>query len=295
MLALLIVFSLAVQEEVSANMLMRDVSLKNKEFIEVLDSLSNEAGEFIENNKEALLKCVERKLWENSHFGRKELLKEDLYVTSPHYDILPDNLSDIGNNYDPTGEEYLRYMMDVCSGRIEKKYHKSEDCGWPNKEPFLALDDLNNHELIRDAFKSTDIWAKAKDVSFKFLGGSSMALFAIYPPGSYIPWHHNGNAPGYNILAHYSWGGDGYFCTWDNGSIVKYPDKDREWCVRVGRYLDTIGGDARTYIRGTAVPFADTENASWHAARTNSWRMTISTIFNYEEMWLDLIDDIESE
>lgn len=275
-------------------MLMKDVVVRNKEFADLLNSLSEEVGAYIEANKENILKCVERKLFEQSHHGRRAAGKEDIYVSTPHYDILPDSLFDMGNCYDPTGEEYLQLMVDIAAGRKPKQFHDSEDCGWPNKEPFLALDDLNNYKELRDPLNQSKIWERAKDVSFSFLGGSAMALFAIYPPGSYIPWHHNGNAPGYNILAHYSWGGDGYFCTWDDGKKMVYPDKDREWCVRVGRYLDTIGGE-KDWPKGTEVPKADAESASWHAARTNDWRLTISTIFNHEDMWLDLIEDIESE
>lgn len=274
-------------------MLMQDVELKNKEFIEKFNRLSEAVGRVIEEGKEDIVKRIAQKLYDNSPDGRRAANKDDIWVSSPHYDILPDSL-DIGNLYDPTGIEYLELMRDLAAGRKELLHHKSETCGWPNKEPFLALDDFNHYPELRALFDKHKVWEYAKDVSFTLLGGSAMALFAVYPPSSYIPWHHNGNAPGYNILAHYSWGGDGYFCTYHEGDIVKYPDKDREWCVRVGRYLDTYG-DAAGHVKGTDIPYADPDNASWHAARTNDWRMTISTILNYEESWLDLIDEMESE
>lgn len=273
---------------------MQDVNLKNEDLIQRLTRLSDAVGGFVEDNKDVLLECVRTKLYDNSPEGRRAAGKDDIWISAPHDDILPDSLFEMGNKYDPTGKEYLELMMDLGAGRRELFHHESEICGWPNKEPFLGLDDLTHFRELTAPAEKYKIWDLAKDVSFSYFGGSAMALFAIYPPGSFIPWHHNGNAPGYNILAHYSWGGDGYFCTYHDGEIVKYPDKDKEWSVRVGRYLDTVG-DERGGPKGTEIPRVESDDASWHAARTNNWRMTISTILNYEEAWLDLIDEMESE
>lgn len=281
-------------------MLMQELDLKNKDLIERLNNLSQSVEKVILGNEDAFIEAVKEKLYSRSHHGRRADGKDDVHVSAPHHDILPDFMDELNYNnnyYNPCGKDYLDYMMKLERGEIENIHHESATSGWPNKEPFLGLDDLNHNKVFAPLMKEHNVWEAARSISFDFLGGNAMALFAIYPPGGFIPWHHNGNAPGYNILAHYSWGGDGYFCTWDEGEIVYYNDLDKEWVVRVGRYLDTVGTyDSRiNRSRGTDIPFATTEDASWHAAETKCFRLTISTILNIEDVWLDLIDEIESE
>lgn len=104
------------------------------------------------------------------------------------------------------------------------------------------------------------------------------ALFAIYPPGGYIGWHHNGNAPGYNILFSYSQDGKGWFKYYD------YADKEIKtiydepgWNVKVGYYPNQEAEPERVY---------------WHSAYTENTRVSIAFIVNDRDLWLSMIDDI---
>lgn len=88
--------------------------------------------------------------------------------------------------------------------------------------------------------KVKDIQKKVDKVGL-FLGTPTNALVMAYPDNGYIGWHHNGNAPGYNILMTYSQDGDGNFSYWDSNKkeIVVMPDKPG-WSVKVGYYPDQV-------------------------------------------------------
>lgn len=266
-------------------MLMRDINLVNPELLDILNDLAVDIGDIITNHSDLLLRDLEAKLFKNSPEGRAAENKSNIYKTAPHYNILPRWSNDLGNNYDPIGREYLDLMIDIGENKTHL-HDESEWCGWPNKEVFLSLMDLGGNQIIKDKYS---IIEKADKITYGWLNGNSRALFGLYPPGGYIPWHNNGNAPGYNILMHYSWGGKGSFYSMHNNEIVEYKDRDREWVARAGRFEST-GAD----MVGGNVPVVDQKNASWHCASTDCWRLTVSTIINSEIVWEDVIDEMES-
>jgi hypothetical protein len=275
-------------------MLMREINLKNKAFKEKLFKLSNEVQKVI-NDESTWKKCLQFDLDRQSPFKRKEngYPDHELYKHAPHWDILPDNCIDIKDKMDPIGTDYLKFMMDEMS----KENGLNATSGFPNKEIFFTLVGLEQRMGL-DYAKS--IRSLVSDISYKFLGGNSVALAAFYPPGGYIPWHHNGNAPGWNVLLHYSFGGNGSFYTWDKGQVIEYKDKDNDWICRAGRFLDTVGTPRVTDVSGLRMggevtPHVGVNEASWHCARTFDWRFTLSTITNSEEIWLDIIDELETE
>ena len=110
------------------------------------------------------------------------------------------------------------------------------------------------------------------------LGVQRNALIMGYPDDGYIGWHHNGNAPGYNILFTYSQDGDGNFSFWDHDtkSIVKLQDQPG-WNVRVGYYPNERTEKGKEF---------------WHMAETKKQRVTIAFVIDHKEMWKDMISEI---
>lgn len=276
-----------------ANMLMRDINLKNKVFLEKINGLLKEVEKII-NDEPTWKAALKADLARQDPVVRREkgYPEEHLYQHSPHWDLLPADCINIGDKMDPCGEEYLRYQMKLMA----ENNKSNATTGFPNKEVFFSLNCL---EGVMGLDFCSNIRNKVTDISYKFLGGNSMALCAFYPPGGYIPWHHNGNAPGYNILLHYNFGGNGSFYTWDDGKIIEYKDKNRDWVCRAGRFLDTIydrsGVAHEDKRKGQITPHVGVMGASWHSARTYDWRFTLSTITNNEDLWKDIIDELESE
>lgn len=131
-----------------------------------------------------------------------------------------------------------------------------------------------NHNVY-DSFD--DIRKKIKKIS-TFLGTERLALSMLYPDDGFIGWHHNGNAPGYNILLTYSKDGDGYFKYYDykTEDFVVLQDK-QGWNVRVGYYPDQ---------------YKEPDRVFWHCAKTTKQRITIAWVIDHRKMWENLIDDI---
>lgn len=110
------------------------------------------------------------------------------------------------------------------------------------------------------------------------IGAPQNALCMLYPKSGYIGWHHNGNAPGYNVLFSYSQDGKGYF---------KYYDKDKDevvymydkpgWNVKCGYYPSEVQEPKRIY---------------WHSAYTENERLSIAFVINNRDMWINMIEYI---
>ena len=111
-----------------------------------------------------------------------------------------------------------------------------------------------------------------------FLGTPVNALTMLYPDQGYIGWHHNGNAPGYNILITYSQDGQGRFKYYNKETqkIVVHEDP-KGWSVKVGYYPDQRREKDRVY---------------WHCAETTKARMSLAWVINHKEMWKNMIYEI---
>lgn len=119
---------------------------------------------------------------------------------------------------------------------------------------------------------------KATTVLKNTLGTEREALSMLYPDNGFIGWHHNGNAPGYNILLSHSLDGDGSFDYWDyeTKSIKSIPDKPG-WNVKVGYYPNQRKEPKRVY---------------WHMAKTKKSRISIAWVIDQKDMWKNMIDQI---
>jgi hypothetical protein len=138
----------------------------------------------------------------------------------------------------------------------------------------------------RDALMSSINASKTASESIKrykrklqrVLGGRNSALTALYPSDGYIGWHHNGNAPGYNILFSYSLDGDGCFKYYDyETKEIKVVQDQVGWNVKVGYYPSEN---------------IEPENVYWHAAETKNPRLSVAFIVDDRNIWKSMINDI---
>lgn len=171
-------------------------------------------------------------------------------------------------NVNVTSEDYLRKALSM-----DRKLF-----GYPQGAMLIEIKNIQDAEIHK----------KINDRLFNIstlLGTACNALSAFYPACGNIGWHHNGNAPGYNIIFTYNPTGKGNFYYYDkkSDSIVTMKDKVG-WDVKVGYY----GND------GSVAPYEE-NRIFWHAADTENDRLTVAWILNHKPMWLDMIDDIETE
>ena len=128
---------------------------------------------------------------------------------------------------------------------------------------------------------------KLQDTITKFqthFGFKKNALFCVYPPGGYISWHNNANAPAYNFIFTWSETGDGWFKYWDTQKeeFVTFQDKPG-WQCKAGYF--------GPYAEGS-------DGLLYHAASTDCLRLTIAFTLDRDEMskglqdWI--IDDIST-
>jgi hypothetical protein len=302
-------------------MIMRELEIKSPELLELLSQLEPLVDDIFAIphllNRQSEIRYNQQSPHERLKHGKEPFVDG----IGSHWDLLPWNMADLKDKPElmsPVGRPYLDLMKHAMKSDTEKDKTDNPEpenwkglsgltAGFPNKEPFCPAKDFwgetAKHMDINIGSEQLDILRKletlTQDISYKYLGGSSQALCAFYQPGTFIPWHHNGNAPGYNILLHYNKEGKGNFYSYDNGEIVTYPDKPG-WVCRAGIFYDTnyhayerYNSDKKKQKYTTSV-LADHETASWHAANAITNRFTLSTICNDEDLWEDLIDEIES-
>lgn len=109
------------------------------------------------------------------------------------------------------------------------------------------------------------------------------ALAVLYPPGGFISWHNNHNAPGYNLIFTYAETDTGFFEYYDSSTkqIVKLYDTPGEWTCKAG------------YFASMREPI---EKKVYHSASSpDDDRMTISYVFSQGEMANGLHDETIEE
>jgi hypothetical protein len=181
-----------------------------------------------------------------------------------------------------TGEELRLQIM-----KSERSHEGFPDClhgysfGTTNIKfaPDIPIDDLvsvaqrTNHKLQETIAKFQTHFGFKKN-----------ALFCVYPPGGFISWHNNANAPAYNFIFTWSEKGQGWFKYWDTEKkeIVTFQDK-AGWQCKAGYF--------GPYAEGN-------DGLCYHAASTDCLRMTIAFTLDRDEVskgWQDwIIDDIST-
>jgi len=110
-------------------------------------------------------------------------------------------------------------------------------------------------------------------------GSRNNAVKMLYPKGGYMGWHHNANAPGYNILLSWSEKGTGFFRYQDpiTKEIVTMQDSPG-WTCKVGYYG----------------PWHEPDKIYWHCASAHEEeRLTLGYIIPHEGMWTSMCEDIQ--
>lgn len=232
---------------------MKELHLKNNSLTRLLSSITNKV--FTNDNIEKL----------------NSISVEDHY---PHATSPIPNFTLF--KYDPNG--LLGYKDEFLYEALKLKL---QDYSYPPCI-FHVGTGLDRPERFKES-KQNILWDLiGKDVIklMTFLGSHENALVAYYPNNGYIGWHHNGNAPGYNILMSYSTDGNGYFKYYDrdNNKVVYMNDKPG-WNLKVGYYPDERKEPERVY---------------WHAAATTNPRLSIAFIVRNKEMWTNMIEDLTS-
>lgn len=167
-------------------------------------------------------------------------------------------------NIHPYSEEYFQKAF----------VHKPlTDYGWPR-----AHLGVNGIASVDNHYSSFDVIRQRVSRISNFLGATANALIMVYPDNGYIGWHHNGNAPGYNVLLTYSQDGDGAFTYYDYATkTIKHLQDKPGWNARVGYYPNEKDHPDKVF---------------WHAAITKKQRVTLAWIINHKDMWTSMINEI---
>lgn len=159
------------------------------------------------------------------------------------------------------GEEYLAHMQG-----------KKVD-GFPEKTNGIDLNRWTPPGL-KDALHKLDT-----DL-MNWSGSRNCAVKMLYPKGGYMGWHHNANAPGYNILLSWSKDGLGYF---------RYQDPKTKEIVTMN---DTPGWTCKVGYYG---PWHEPDRIYWHCANAkHEERFTLGYIIPHEGLWEDMWTDIQT-
>jgi len=194
--------------------------------------------------------------------------------------LKPENLP-IGNRdpyLDPeyaTSEEYMNLIID--KGMKHKGPPESI------KAVDLAMWSHDGH----DEPLSKEWQEFVNDVAFSFpreMGIQQNAITGYYPPGGYIGWHDNHDAPGFTLLFNWSQDGNGFYRFRDpiTHEVVTIPDK-KGWSCKSG-YYGVVNDD-----RGNK------QQWTYHCASTNSPRWAIAFYIKDRTIWNMIIEEIEDD
>lgn len=111
-------------------------------------------------------------------------------------------------------------------------------------------------------------------------GSRNNAVKMLYPKNGFMGWHHNANAPGYNILLSWSEKGLGFF---------RYQDPITKEIVTM---QDTPGWTCKVGYYGA---WHEPERIYWHCASAeHEERFTLGYIIPHQGLWEDMYEDIQS-
>lgn len=221
---------------------VRNINLKNKEFLEIVDEYKDALMNIEDNGKPMVAN--------NAPLSHKKDKPED-YLSDEY-------MNKIMNE----GRMHSGFPV-VLKGYGGLKWQDFEERTNPAKAPVMEATTILNSKLIQ------------------FLSCRNNALNACYPPGGFISWHNNANAPGYNLIASWSETGEGWF---------DYYDLDKKERVRVP---DEKGWNCKMTYFG---PYHEEDKLCYHAAYTDCYRITIAYVFaEANDFWEEVIEDLETE
>ena len=173
----------------------------------------------------------------------------------------------------------LKEWTEVCSDDYLHHRMKSppEKTGFPTYMYGVGTDRTEITKAIPGMKEENNI---LDDGIMEAIGMQFCALKVVYPENGYIDWHNNCNCPGQNLIMSYSQDGDGWFKYLDpkTNQIVTMEDKPG-WNAKVGYYG----------------AIEEPDKILWHCAKTAKPRITVSYVIRDQDMWEELVNDIESE
>jgi len=229
----------------------------------------------------------------------------------PIYEISPDFLNPLNRYKDwvfaPATQEKILRMGIPRAGEAPLPGQASElaslerllqidfdkHSGAPGQQLGVNLNYRGNIETRSHLIEPTffdEIRAKNNELDDELqavLGARNCALKMYYPAGGYIGWHTNWDLPGYNIIFTYSPDGNGFWRHVDPAgatSIAPRPEKlvhlqDRPgWHCKVGKF----GAKA------------EANEIVWHAAYTDSPRLTVSYVIYERRIWENMVAELEA-
>lgn len=161
-----------------------------------------------------------------------------------------------------------------------------EKYGYPREFVGVEMTKVNWQKIDYDFMK----WVEVQNQKIvNFLGSPHNALIAWYPScHGRIGWHHNGNAPGYNLILTYNDGTSGYFKHYDHKTkkTKVFHDDPKDWTLKAGYFGDLKKEPDKIY---------------WHCAKNENdsninwegFRITISFIMNDKNLWREALEEIE--
>ena len=197
---------------------------------------------------------------DNVHCSAKEHMKQrPFFAGDPHRDEVVSQ----GTRHEGFPDQIVGYNL-----KLSEKAHQIFE---NNASPVFKRD-------------FTKHLSELNDKMMNFLSTKNNALACVYPPGGFISWHNNANAPGYNLIFSYSETGEGCF------KYIHPETKEEVVCE------DEVG--VWTCKAAYFGHYGEQDKLLYHAAETDCWRTTVSYIFGLEDMGDDMremvIDDISS-
>ena len=162
----------------------------------------------------------------------------------------------------------------ACSTEYLNHMQSKKVDGFPEKTLGVDLMKYRPQPLADALFKlDTDL--------LNWSGSRNNAVKMLYPQGGYMGWHHNANAPGYNILLSWSEKGTGFF---------RYQDPMTKEIITM---QDTPGWTCKVGYYGA---WHEPNKIYWHcASAAQEERITLGYIIPHEGMWESMCEDIQSE
>jgi len=227
---------------------LKHVEVKNRELLAIL------------NNYAGLPKIPG--FAENCHCTSKERARQRNWFTGPKF---MQEIVDAGTSHDGFPDELVGYNFKL-SERAHQMFESDADPVF-KRDMTHMLGDLNDRMM-------------------NFLSVKHNALAAVYPPGGFISWHNNANAPGFNLIFSYSESGAGWFdyIHPETKEVIRCQDKPGQWTCKAAYFGH----------------YQEPEKLMYHAASSeDDWRVTVSYVFDWseasEEFREMVLEDIASE
>jgi len=134
----------------------------------------------------------------------QSILKQLSYIS----DFIDDNEEILTKNSMKGSSGIVKQREDPCSLKyLQTGLQDPKDYDYPQHSYGINIRHAKPHLKLSKNYNIIETIINLGE----FLGCPTNALAMYYPPGGFLGWHHNGNAPGYNVLFTYNQTGDGKF------------------------------------------------------------------------------------